>query len=55
MNQATTNRQMTPKDEAKLIIMAAHGRSEKQNHVLRLHPGDRPCQDLRCGAYIPAA
>ena len=23
MNQATTNRQMTPKDEAKLIIMAA--------------------------------
>ena len=34
--------------------LAAHGQCEKQDHVLCLHPGDRPCPDLRCGAYIPA-
>ena len=34
--------------------LAAHGQCEKQDHVLCLHPGDRPCPDLRRGAYIPA-
>lgn len=27
---------------------------KSKNHVLRLPPGDRPCPDLRRGAYIPA-
>ena len=35
--------------------LAAHGQCEKQDHVLCLHPGDRPCPYLRRGAYIPAA
>ena len=35
--------------------LAAHGRGEKQDHVLRLPPGDRPCPYLRRRAYIPAA
>lgn len=34
--------------------LAAHGQCEKQDHVLCLHPGDRPCPDLRRGAYISA-
>lgn len=38
----------------RLPPLAAHGRSEKQNHVLRLPPGDRPRPYLRRGAYIPA-
>ena len=35
--------------------LAAHGQCEKQDHVLRLPPGDRPCSHLRRRAYIPAA
>ena len=35
--------------------LAAHGRGEKQDHVLRLPPGDRPWPYLRRRAYIPAA
>ena len=38
-----------------LSPLAAHGRGKKQNHVLRLHPGDRPLAYLRRRAYIPAA
>ena len=34
--------------------LAAHGQCEKQDHVLRLPPGDRPRPYLRRRAYIPA-